>query len=199
MKACAEEAHEPCRPGTYSDFSLEEKDRRAKFGDRAPKAGRKHGGNTRVHSLPKKGLVPNKGWKIVRVSSENTGNDKYAVNAIDGDPNTIWHSQFSPEIKQHPHELVIDLGAEHTIKGFFYLPRQDSGWNGVIRDIEFCVGDSPEHFGAPVAKATLKKTRKPEKILCSKPAKGRYVLMRSLSEVNNGPWASAAEVGVVGK
>ena len=200
LKRYAEEAHEPVEVGTYFDHSLEEKDRRAKFGGKAPKRKAKAGKRTKTadHSLPK-GLLSQKGWKIVRVSSENTGNDKYAVNAIDGDPGTIWHSRFSDKLDKHPHEMVIDLGGEHEIHSFFYLPRQDSSWHGVIKDIEFCVGDSPDKFGAPVAKATLGKTREASEIPCSKPVKGRYVLMRSLSEVNGGPWSTAAEIGVKGK
>jgi len=31
------------------------------------------------------------------------------------------------------------------------------------------------------------------------PVKGRYVMLRALSEVNDGPWASVAEFGVVGE
>ncbi len=206
MRGYAKEAHEPVREGTFHDRSLHEKDRQAKFGGKGrpgSKGSKKRKGkgkaNAAAHSLPKKGLLPNKDWKIVRVSSENTGNGKFAKNAIDGDPNTLWHSKFTGGIEKHPHELVIDLGAERTITGFFYLPRQDSGWNGVIEGIEFCVSDSAEKFGDPVAKATLEKTRKPSEIRCAKPVKGRYVLLRSRSEIGDGPWATVAEIGVVGK
>ena len=67
-----------------------------------------------------------------------------------------------------------------------------------IKDIEFCVGTSPDTFGDPVAKATLDKTREASRIPCSKPVQGRYVLLRSRSEITGGPWATAAEVGVAG-
>ena len=43
---------------------------------------------------------------------------------------------------------------------------------------------------------TLAKTRESQDISCAAPAKGRYVLLRALSEVTGGPWASAAEIGV---
>ena len=123
---------------------------------------------------------------------------KFAANVIDGKPETIWHTQFAPDIKKHPHELVIDLGKESTIRGFRYMARQDGGWNGALKDVEFSVSDDPKEFGNPILKAVLRKTRSAQDIKC-KPIKGRYVRLRALSEVNNGPWASVAEFGVLGK
>jgi hypothetical protein len=48
------------------------------------------------------------------------------------------------------------------------------------------------------ARATFKKVRLPQVADCEKPVHGRYVLVRILSEVNKNPWASAAEIGVIG-
>ena len=79
-----------------------------------------------------------------------------------------------------------------------YLARQDNGWNGALADCEFFVGDSPEQFDEPAAKATFRRTKKAQEAKC-KPTRGRYVLLRVLSEVNGNPWASVAELGVVGE
>ena len=78
------------------------------------------------------------------------------------------------------------------------MARQDNGWNGALKDVEFSVSDDPEEFGKPILKVSLRKTRSVQDIKC-KPIKGRYVRLRALSEVNNGPWASVAEFGVLGK
>jgi hypothetical protein len=136
--------------------------------------------------------------KLVRFSSENHANDRRAAYAIDGNPRTLWHSQFSQQLAEHPHELVIDLGAAYNVRGFRYLARQDSGWNGAFADTEFYVSDSPDAPGQPAAKATFEKLRTPQAADCVEPVCGRYVLVRVLSEVNGNPWASAAEIGVVG-
>ena len=93
---------------------------------------------------------------------------------------------------------VIVAEAVQFIRGFRYLARQDSGWNGAIKDCEFFVSDSPDRFGKPVAKATFEKTRKSQQVNCD-PVPGRYALLRALSEVNGGPGASVAELGVVGR
>ncbi len=194
MKAIAEREHVAAVEGTFHDRALHERDRRAKYGGKAP-AGKRRG---KASEMPQKGLIPPKGYKLVRASSENRSNAKLARNAFDGDPHSIWHSQFSPTVAKHPHELVIDLGARRTIRGLRYLARQDGGWNGAIKDCEFCVSDDPKAFGEPVAKATFGKVSKVQEAAC-KPVQGRYVLLRALSEVNDGPWATIAELGVVGE
>ena len=192
MKAHAAAAHEPAVEGTFADRTNHEKDRRAKYGStRPPQRPGKAKWNT-------KGLLSSKEFEIIRFSSENIGNGKFARNVIDGNANTIWHTQFSPEIKKHPHELIIDLGREFTLTGFRLLARQDAGWNGTLKDIEITVSNNPKTFGPPTLKATLKKTKSPQDLKCAA-VKGRFIRMRALSEINAGPWASLAEFGVKGQ
>ncbi|MCL4204903.1 MAG: sulfatase-like hydrolase/transferase [Pirellulaceae bacterium] len=207
LKELASAAHEPAVEGTFTTTERHERDRRAKYGkhddpniEATPSGVRKKRPvGQAAYSLPTEGELANKDWKIARVSSENIGNQKFAPNAIDGDPLTVWHTRFSgAEPEKHPHELVIDLGASHRLQGLRYLARQDDGWNGTIRDIEIAVSDDPDEFGEPVAKTSLSKTREPQEI-AFEPTRGRYVRIRALSEVNDGPWASAAEIGLMGE
>jgi len=153
---------------------------------------------TKLNALDDAGLLANQNWKIVRASSESRANGRGAASAIDGDPRTHWHTQFQDELAKHPHELVIDLGQPATIRGFRYLARQDVGWNGAVAKCEFFVSDSPNEFGSAVATPEFTKSKKSQETACE-PVKGRYVLLRVLSEVNGGPWASVAELGVVGE
>ena len=125
-------------------------------------------------------------------------NDRKAAYAIDGNPRTVWHSQFAGTLAEHPHELVIDLGAVYDIRGFRYLTRQDIGWNGAFAKTVFFVGDSPDSFAEPVVTRIFKKVRTAQAADCKLPVRGRYVRVRVLSEVNGKPWGSAAEIGVVG-
>ena len=191
MKALAEKAHEPAREGVFHDPAPHERDRRAKWGDTNPAA-------APSQALPQEGLIPIKDWRLVRASSESAFNGKWAKNAFDGDPLTLWHTAWQGGTPAHPHELVIDLGREHTIRGFRYLARQDGSWNGTLKDCEFSVSDSPDRFADPVAKATFSRTRKAQEVTCPS-VRGRYVRLRALSEVDGGPWASVAELGVVGE
>lgn len=197
MKDFAEAAHQPVEPGTYLDpqRTRHERDRKAKWGSTRSQADNY---TRKVNRLADKNLVPASEMKLVRFSSENHANDRGAAYAIDGNPRTVWHSQFSGKLAKPPHQLVIDLGADYMISGFRYLVRQDGGWNGAFAQTEFCVSDSSEEFSRPVVTQVFNKTREAQAADCKSPVRGRYVLVRVLSEVNENPWASAAEIGVVG-
>ena len=206
MQAYAKAAHQPVREGTFTDRTKHQKDRRAKWGDSKPprRQGRRRDRRRegKVHSIPKEGLVSRDGWKILRSSSENDSNGKVAANVIDAKPRTHWHSRFTGTKAKPPHEIVIDMGSSREVRGLIYLCRQDGGWNGTFKDCEFYVGETAADLGKnaakPAAKAVLKKTREAQTIACP-PVRGRYVLVRVLSEVNGGPHASAAELAVLGK
>jgi len=194
MKAFAKQAHQPARPGVFHNREIHEKDRRAKWGGR----GRRRAGPGKVNEMPPDGLIPSKDWKIVRASSESRASGKLARHATDGDAQTWWHSEFQPQLRKHPHELVIDLGKEYEIRGFRYLGRQDGGWNGALKECELYVAAAPTGFKEPAAKAVFRKIKAAQEVTC-KPVRGRYVLLRTLSAQDDGPWACVAELGVVGK
>ncbi|NND97071.1 MAG: discoidin domain-containing protein, partial [Pirellulaceae bacterium] len=124
--------------------------------------------------------------------------DRRAVSAIDGDPKTHWHTSFTPNVLEHPHELVIDLGKRYKVRGFRYLARQDGGWNGAVKECEFYVSKTPDGLTAPAVKTTFKKSKRPQEVTFE-PVEGRFVRIKALSEVNGGPWTSIAELGVVGE
>ena len=65
---------------------------------------------------------------------------------------------------------------------------------------EFFVGDAADQLGKgePTAKATFGKDKKPQQVKCE-PVKARYFMVRVLAEVNDGPWASMAEIGALSR
>jgi arylsulfatase A-like enzyme len=191
LKQFAEQAHEPAVEGTFINRDIHERDRWAKWGTsrQAPAPAGE------VQSLPAKQLVPSGELSIVRFSSESTASGRRAIHAIDGKPTTHWHTQFADKRAQHPHELVIDLGKQRELSAIWYLARQDAGFNGTIQKCEISISDQPDQFDDPVISVTLTKTKAPQQLKLKVPVSGRYVRLRSLSEVNGGPWASAAEIG----
>jgi len=60
--------------------------------------------------------------------------------AFDGDPSTIWHSNWGESSPQHPHTLTLDFGSEKTLRGFRYVPRENLG-NGTLKDFVLQVSD----------------------------------------------------------
>ena len=135
--------------------------------------------------------------KVVKVDSEETaGEDGKGANAVDGDPNTIWHTQWQDASPECPHEIVIELTPSATIKGFTYLPRPDDGENGTIKDYEFYVSSDGQDFGQPVAKGELENSKSLKTVTFDAKA-CRFVKLKAVSEVNGAAWTSAAEIGVV--
>ena len=57
-------------------------------------------------------------------SASNEHPSHHADLAIDGDPATIWHTNWEPPA-QPPHELILDLKKPVRLQGLTYLPRQD--------------------------------------------------------------------------
>ena len=198
MQAFAKASHSPVQPGTYTDPTRKrhERDRQAKWGTSRPQAAEPK--RRKLNRISGKNLILPAEMNILRFSSENHGNDRKAAYAIDGNPSTVWHSQFSDELAKHPHEVVIDLGRTRPLAGFRYLARQDDGWNGAFAETEFFVSDSADNFpDKPAARATFEKLKTSQKADCFTATSGRYVLVRNLTEVNDGPWGSAAEIGIV--
>ena len=135
--------------------------------------------------------------KSVKADSEETAaEDSPAANAIDGNPDTFWHTQWGEDSPDYPHEIVLELESSAKIKGLTYLARQDEGTNGMIKGYEIYLSDDGKEFGQPVAQGEF--TGEREKQSVSFPAKAcKFVKLKALSEINGEAWASAAEIGVV--
>ena len=58
-------------------------------------------------------IVPQSGWTLTFVDSQDlTFFEAFlATNAFDGNPNTMWHTQWNPASPPPPHEIRINLGA----------------------------------------------------------------------------------------
>jgi len=142
--------------------------------------------------------LPKNGWRLVYVDSQElVGENGAATNAFDGNPNTIWHTQYRSASPQPPHEIQIDLGQIYSIEGFRYLPRQDGGINGRIGQYEFYVSMDGINWGSPVAYGTFANSATGKEIAWD-PQTGRFIRLRALTEVNGNPWTSMAEIDVLG-
>lgn len=76
-------------------------------------------------------LIDRSAWTATADSEETASESGVVANAIDGNPGSIWHTEWSQQAPPHPHELHIDMGTPHKLNGFKYLPRQN-GENGRI-------------------------------------------------------------------
>lgn len=135
--------------------------------------------------------------KVIKVDSEETAGENAAgANAVDGDPATFWHTQWQDDSPACPHEIIIELTPPARIKGFTYMPRQDDSENGTIKEYEFSVSDDGKDFGTPVKKGALE-SGKDTRTITFDARSCRFIKLKALSEINDGAWTSAAEIGVV--
>ncbi|GIG56134.1 phospholipase C, phosphocholine-specific [Longispora fulva] len=130
-------------------------------------------------------------------SQETSGEDGRASNAVDGNPATIWHTAWSSGDAALPHEIRLDLGANHTVSGLNYLPRQDGGTHGRIGSYKVYLSTDGTTWGTAVTSGTFPNSATLKSVTFT-PATARYVRLQALTEAGGGPWTSAAEITVLG-
>jgi hypothetical protein len=141
--------------------------------------------------------------RIISASSAQSGYP--AEHVIDNDPATLWSTAWSPEIKKHPHEIIIDLNREYSIRGFTCLPRQDGNPNGWIKDYAFYVSQDGKLWNKPVAEGAfeqndlLKKVSlyNDQSIYSEEKIKGRYIRLIATSGFGDDPYMTLAGLDII--
>ena len=134
-------------------------------------------------------------WSVYRVDS-NQGGGEDVKNAIDNNSSTIWHTSYGSDQTACPHEIIIDMHDTYEVTGFVYEGRSDMS-NGRIKEYEVYFGNNPEVWGTPDATGTFKDVAGEQTVELSAPVSARYFRLIARSEVNNNPWSSAAELGIL--
>ena len=116
------------------------------------------------------------------------------LQAIDGDPSTLWHTQWSPVRAYPPQSITLALGGMYTVRGLLYLPRQDGNPNGVITAYNLYVSADGTNF-TKVSSGTWA-LDSAQKQASFSAAGVRYVRLEAVSGGNG--YVSAAEINVIG-
>ena len=127
-------------------------------------------------------------------SQETSSENGAAINAVDGNASTIWHTQYSGSVAPLPHEIRLSLGTTYTVNSFKYLPRQN-GSNGRVGQYEIYVSSDSLNWGTAVATGTFANDAT-EKVVTFAEKQGKFVRFRALSEVNGQQFTTAAEINV---
>ena len=115
---------------------------------------------------------------------------------VDGDVNSIWHTMYSVTVAQYPHWVDFDAGEECTVKGFSYLPRQDGGNNGNIKDYEISISMDGKDWKS-VKKGAFAAGSAIKRVLFDAPVKMRYIRFTALSSQNGADFAAGAEFELI--
>ena len=133
--------------------------------------------------------------RSIKADSEQDGYE--AKNAIDGDPDTLWHTSWTDSAAPHPHALTIELKEPMALRGVAVLPRQDDNRNGWIKDYGCYVSADGMSLGVPVAKGTFSADAKLKTVSFDRPVTARFVRFIALTGFDDDPFASMAEFSLV--
>lgn len=133
--------------------------------------------------------------QIAFVSSEEP-EEGDAVNLVDGDETTIWHTMYSITLAKYPHWVDFDASEPKTIKGFKFMPRQDTGY-GRIKNYEIYVSNDGKTWGNAILKGEFDRSGELKTVMFDKPVKARYVRFRALNAHYGVDYASAAEFSLI--
>ncbi|MCQ6569529.1 M60 family metallopeptidase, partial [Bacillus mycoides] len=134
--------------------------------------------------------LPNKIMKASANSEESSANP--ASNAIDGDSDTIWHSQWS-ETNQYPYNLTLEMDETRNITQVAYLPRQDGSDNGHI--LNYNIYTSVDGLTYEKVSSGTWENNSDKKTATFDPVSAKYVKLEVLNGVNG--YASAAKVDIL--
>lgn len=131
-----------------------------------------------------------------RVTADSANADHPAGNAIDGDPDTIWHSEWKPSPGPLPHALTLDLVKPVPMSGIRYLPRQDMA-NGRIAGFAVFVSDDGKNWGDPLVAGRWPDGAKQQVVKFPSSVEKRWIKLEARSEVKGNPLSAVAELEVV--
>jgi hypothetical protein len=133
--------------------------------------------------------------KVLNVDAEVAGFE--GLKAIDGDPNTFWHTPWSGDMPAYPHTLDIDLGKQLEIKGYSLQPRLDGLSGGWVKKASFSVSDDGSHWNSPVTTDTFPKDRAEKQVIFRSPVRARFIRFVALEGFDGQSFASVAELKVL--
>lgn len=138
---------------------------------------------------------PPETFTVVECTSQEPGNEGSKV--CDGDPATIWHSQYGVTLGKFPHSVTIDLRKPRTLKGIVCLGRQEGGVNGRIKDFRVEVSSDRKTW-ATATEGQLQDNTAAQKVFFAKPMPNvRYLRFVGLSEQRGQEYASMAEISII--
>ncbi len=136
-------------------------------------------------------------------SQETAATGHLASSAVDGNPNTFWHSKYTGEFDEAPHSITIDLGVDSNVSGLTYRPRQSGGSNGTITSYQIFMSNLPDEWSeTPDLVGTWNLDAELKTAEFESEKRGRYMRLVSITAFGDGvglrtKLASAAEISPI--
>jgi len=132
--------------------------------------------------------------KVALCSSSEPGEGKGEY-AIDGNLDTMWHTQYTGTQGNFPHILAVELAQVETLKGLRFYARQQ-GLTGRVKACTIETSMDGETWSAGVS-ATLENTEKPQDILFAAPVQAKFYRFTAHNNHDGSDNASMAEIEII--
>jgi hypothetical protein len=132
---------------------------------------------------------------IERVTADSESSTDPAACALDGDGQTIWHTQWRDAAPAHPHWILLEFKKPLTLVGLHYLPRQERT-NGWIGEYVIETSDDGKQW-EKAASGRFESSKELQTVLFAKPQAARLLKLTALSEQQDQPFTSIAELTVI--
>lgn len=116
----------------------------------------------------------------------------YARFAIDGNPATFWHSQYSGKKFEYPHWLEIDMQKKNRIDGIFVRPRG----RDIAKNIELEVSDNGQEW-TKAGSFSMYNEGSEQEFMLAKPCECRFYRITFKNGFGNTPHTSIVETGAL--
>ncbi|MFA9370866.1 MAG: glycoside hydrolase family 2 TIM barrel-domain containing protein [Labilibaculum antarcticum] len=135
-------------------------------------------------------------WKIFDYSSDHK---RYPVsNAIDNNPNTIWHTNWDDFKPKLPHFIAIDMGGVRAYRGMIYTPRQNDSKLRIVKcDLELSLDG--KSWKKILSNECFDGSGKVRRIIFAEEVNARYIKLIVREVVDNSNMASLGEISMIPK
>lgn len=141
------------------------------------------------------GEYPANAFFSVAYASSELPEGGAAVNVLDGNPDTYWHSMKGVTVASYPHDIRLNLGGERNLKGIMYRGAKVEG--AYVKDYEVYVSNDGENWGQPVARGVLENNDSEQQVYFFAPARARFIRFVAISSHSDGDFAAVSELDVI--
>ena len=142
-------------------------------------------------------------WQNSTILKSTPGQSGYeAKNVLDGDPNTMWHTQWGGKEIEMPHEIIIDASELISIKGIRIVQRGVGKANGRVKDFEVYISengefDQPQVVGHCMEGEPYHDVLFSQKYMDESRFKCRYIKLKIISSENGKPYTAISEIEII--
>ena len=141
-----------------------------------------------------------KSWRpanLLRIAScsSYSGKNESPWCLIDGRRDTYWHSRWSEECAQYPHEVVVNLGVASEVAGISITPRQGRSSSRVGKLAFYFSSDGKTWNAEPDCTLQMADVDDEQTVKLTAPVVTRFIKMVCLEAISKGePYAAVAEL-----